>query len=433
MPAERGISKEDSFDGLSDYSLEISDSVIQKIILKQLLVLGRISIVNLAYSLALNVTHLERYLKKLYFSGFLHSYDTSPSGYQAFTFPRLSDKGRSVAQYHLVENAYRGPIPVAFDQYQKQVFAQSIRNAQLISSISKECTQDILCDQDLKVVEESILEGRCLMIKADSGIQYHTVINRFRILLNDVVSIPYAIEINGEIIKVFDASLHFPCDRKESANGANTNSSLSHLPPAFDLRWVRCYRPLIAPYRMYNKEMFEMLYEPYADTYDAALQIKANGGFLLLHSANLQKSDSLYLVDSLRTAAQSSQLSFSFDYAGSIGFPFDVLPVFIFTDEDDDVLDQDVRFGNTYSILMDRLTEEEFMHAFFQCCQQRDFRCEKGLMEYLLQKCREFSVPLRPDLPARLLDRSLSVLDQNGQRKYLSAELMDRVLQAKPC
>ena len=76
-------------------------------------------------------------------------------------------------------------------------------------------------------------------------------------LFRDTICIPYCIEIDGKIIKVFDPAIHI-----ESAGDGG--SKLSLLADESDHRWVQCSRPIVIAGGELTLVMLDLSYNPVA-------------------------------------------------------------------------------------------------------------------------------------------------------------------------
>ena len=93
---------------------------------------------------------------------------------------------------------------------------------------------------------------------------------------------PHAIEVEGQIIRVFDPVVHEPIATPES-------ESLIEAGPAEDRRWVRCRRPLVTVGGELTLDALELTYLPVSGFYRAPLQALANGGVLVIDDFGRQR------------------------------------------------------------------------------------------------------------------------------------------------
>src|SRR6185312_7220514 len=94
-----------------------------------------------------------------------------------------------------------------------------------------------------------------------------------RVLSEDQVWIPYAVEVEGQVITVFDALVHKQVER---------------VPPS-DGRWVLCQRPAVMVGGELTIEMLDMQFSPVTKFYAGPLQMKANNGVLIIDDFGRQR------------------------------------------------------------------------------------------------------------------------------------------------
>lgn len=309
-----------------DSAQELRTVMLEKLILKHLLFSGRQHIETLARGLALAVNSVEAALKRLYEQGMLDLPEACPSGYPALVFPRLNERGKIRAQHYAIENAYRGPMPVSLSQYRRVLELQSFRRDPVHVEALCSALEGVLRDSPPGTPITSVVDvGQSILRQDGSNGKPDRPLQGLGTRLGDAIAIPFAVEANGEIIKVFDPALHLPADRVEGRIG--TATPVHRLLPDWDHRWAWCRRPLVILDRDRAQEGFEPLYEPDTDCYDAPIQIKANGGILLLEWGNGLVPSSPDLMARWKKASECHQERLALGGQADLQFPFDSLPI----------------------------------------------------------------------------------------------------------
>src|SRR5260221_7921548 len=110
-----------------------------------------------------------------------------------------------------------------------------------------------------------------------------TLARRISALLGGPIVVPVALDIGGgDVMTVFDGAAH----RLEANQPA-------------DRRWRRIARPMVQVGGEFQLEMFEPTWEEGARTYGAPLQVKANGGVLLIDDLGRQRVAPKQILDRL--------------------------------------------------------------------------------------------------------------------------------------
>jgi predicted ATPase with chaperone activity len=83
----------------------------------------------------------------------------------------------------------------------------------------------------------------------------------------DAVFVPFAIEVDSQILTVFDPMVHRP---------------VADQPDGVDARWVLCERPYLTVGGELTGDQLELKYQMGSGTYLAPLQMQANNGILVI-------------------------------------------------------------------------------------------------------------------------------------------------------
>ena len=311
-----------------DSEAEINIELLQKLLLKHLLFSGRQHIQTLARAVALSVDRVEAALKMLYRMGMLDCQESCPSGYPALVFPGLSEKGRNRAQHFAIENAYRGPMPVSLEHYQHVVQSQGFRENQGNMETLWDSLKGILSDGMTDNSAPMALEvDPCIVVPQWPTNGSGRFIQLLGSHLGDAVAIPFAVEVDGEIIKVFDPVLHLPAE--SFPEPGSISQSWHPVLKTWDHRWVWCKRPILLVNGLVPERELEPVYEPDTDSYDAPVQIKANGGLFLLDAARGLEKGSQKWLSRWQQASKSQQENLVVAGKAVSRFPFASLPILL--------------------------------------------------------------------------------------------------------
>ncbi len=128
-------------------------------------------------------------------------------------------------------NRYDGPAPVPYRDWVAAVRAQSVRGVRV--------TREMLAQKlDGLIVDEAIFDGIGPAMNSGRAIFFHgppgngktAICQRMAACYAWDVYIPYAVDIDGFVVKIFDEIIHHPVVPREGD-------------PATDERWIRCRRP----------------------------------------------------------------------------------------------------------------------------------------------------------------------------------------------
>jgi len=128
--------------------------------------------------------------------------------------------------------------------------------------------------------------GRAVLLYGPPGNGKTSIAERVSAIYGDIIYVPQAIEVDGQIIKVFDPALHKPVQTNSQEDESNSIRKES-----LDRRYVACKRPVVITGGELTLEMLDLRYDPVAKYYEAPLHIKALGGTFLQGNAATLAAD----------------------------------------------------------------------------------------------------------------------------------------------
>ena len=190
-------------------------SMILDLVVKAIYFAGRPAARQVAAQLALPFNVIDEVLAFMKREQLAEVVGSSGMGEQLYQYS-LSAKGLEKAEEALARNHYIGPAPVPFDLYLEVLKMQSIRNIRLTpQSVEQAVSHLVLDDAVIEALGPAVNSGRSMLIYGGSGNGKSTITGGIGRMLPGEVLIPYAIDINGIIVKVFDPRVHneIPADK----------------------------------------------------------------------------------------------------------------------------------------------------------------------------------------------------------------------------
>ncbi len=201
----------------------------------------------------------------------------------------LTNAGKERASEALRICEYIGPAPIPLESYQVQVQKQTITNEVIsIEKLRKALSHLVLSDDITRRLGPASNSGRAILIYGAAGNGKTSIAEALAGAFEQPVYVPYCIEADGQIIKIFDPSVHTPFP--VSADGSNGNGHPIFLPQMeHDPRWVRCRRPFLLTGGELTLEMLDLQFDPHSKYYEAPLQVKAIGGVFVIDDFGRQR------------------------------------------------------------------------------------------------------------------------------------------------
>lgn len=329
----------------------------------------------------------------------------------------ITTQGRTRAMELLSINHYSGPAPVSMGSYKERVRQQSVRNVEVHSDAMDRAFQHLVIDdKTLWQLGTALNSGTSIFLYGPTGTGKTTIAETLsRVLAEDHIWIPYAVEVDGQIITVFDPLVH---KRVEKA-------------PFGDERWVLCSRPAVMAGGELTIEMLDMQFSPVAKFYAAPLQMKANNGLLIIDDFGRQRIQPEALLD--RWVVPLDRRIDFLTLAGgkTVEVPFEVLVVFATNRDPTQVLGDAFLRRIQTKIKIDAVPDEQFCEIFRRVAGEQGLQCDASLLMELAKFIREtVKEPLRPCYPRDLMNQIRWAAKYEGKQPSLDKAAIMRAVEA---
>lgn len=186
----------------------------------------------------------------------------------------LTGEGRQWALDALRQCQYTGPAPVPIASWQEQVVKQSVTADRVTpDSLSRALAHLVLPDDMVSRLGPAANSGRAMLLYGAVGNGKTSIAESIGHAFPQQIWIPHCVEIDGQIIKVFDAAVHHPVD-----GGSGV-----------DARWVHCTRPVVVTGGELTLEMLDLSFDEVSKTYEAPAHVKATGGVFIIDDFGRQR------------------------------------------------------------------------------------------------------------------------------------------------
>ena len=253
--------------------LDVRQSILEDLLLKVVYVSGSLSILELCEKLLLSFTVTNQLLERLRTDSLCMV--TGMSGNIAQI--AITAQGRARAAELQALNQYWGTAPVSLDSYVRQVRQQSVQKVEVHAAQVRRAFAHLVIDREmLNQFGAALNSGSSILLYGPAGVGKTTIAEILsRVIAEDEVWIPYAIEVDGQIITVYDPAIHKRMQAKEPGN--------------HDLRWVLCQRPAVLVGGELTTDMLDLQFNPVSKFYTGPMQLKANNGVLIIDDFGRQR------------------------------------------------------------------------------------------------------------------------------------------------
>jgi hypothetical protein len=272
----------------------------------------------------------------------------------------LSERGRIAAQEALARNPYVGPAPVTLASFQAQIERQRITNEAVDRPALNACFEGLVVPEHfLRKIGPAINAGRTILLFGPPGNGKTTLATRLGKLFRHVVYIPHAVEIEGQIMTVYDPSLHKRVETEEAPAAGNVARR-----EEFDHRWMPCRRPVVIAGGELQLDMLDLNTSAETRFYEAPLQVKALNGIFLIDDFGRQQVSPEALLNRW-ILPMASRIDFlKLNTGRSFQLPFDELLIFSTNLDPADLMDPAFLRRIPYKIKLYAPTEVEYRAIF---------------------------------------------------------------------
>lgn len=222
-------------------------------------------------------------LEAMRIKGVLESLGSETKGRQLELRYNLSNIGRDWAQDALRQSLYSGPAPVPLEQWQRQVKRQSITNDRVDQAAIAESLKELVISPSLIArFGPAVNAGRGILLYGAPGDGKTSIAQAIALSFKQPVWVPYAIEVDGEIVKIFDPAIHHELPERPEIEVDSASAFARTMTSSSDRRWVRCSRPVVIVGGELTMDMLELRYDPIGLYSEAPLHTKITGGILVV-------------------------------------------------------------------------------------------------------------------------------------------------------
>jgi len=264
--------------------LGMGENHLMRLMLKTMYVRAMESPADLAEELKLHYTVVSQLLESAKDQKLVEIRSTKGERLQSEFNYTLSGEGRNWATDAIKTSQYIGPAPITLEEYTAQVSLQHVTNEQVGPDTLRAGMSDLVVPEALlHRLGPAINSGRPMLLYGAPGNGKTSVALDIGKIFQDIIYVPYCLQVDAQIIKIFDPTIHKPV-----ADEASGLKQLQLRADESDRRWVACRRPMIITGGELTLEMLDLRYNAHSHYYEAPLHLKANGGTFLIDDLGRQ-------------------------------------------------------------------------------------------------------------------------------------------------
>ncbi len=388
--------------------LGVPESLVMDLVVRRLLIEGFSSLASLSRSLRLPVPVIDTVFKHMRGQHLVEIKGMTGNDYNFV----LSQAGKQLASERFQVSQYAGACPVSLKEYYAATKAQAAK-VQVDRRILRQAFSDlVVSDRMLDQLGPAIISHNSIFVYGPTGNGKTSLAERMLRVYQDSILIPYAVEVDSQIISLYDPVVHQPMENDDED---------------VDQRWILCKRPCILVGGELIPSMLELRLDEASGIYAAPLQMKANNGILLIDDFGRQLMSPRDLLNRWIVPLDRRVDYLTLRYGVKFQIPFELMVVFSTNLEPADLADEAFLRRIHNKIYVEAVDASAFDQIFVRVVQARGLQAEPDSAEYLRKLClREGRTELRACYPSDICNILNSIGRYEGRAPIMTKAEMER-------
>ncbi|MBC8351960.1 MAG: AAA family ATPase [Planctomycetes bacterium] len=292
----------------------------------------------------------------------------------------LTDSGLMRARQRNERCTFFGAAPVRLSEYVDSVRAQSIEKSKpRLSDLKRAFSELQLPPAVVSQIGQAVNAGRALFLYGEPGNGKTSIAERVIRAVSEYVWIPRTITVTEEIIRLYDPSMHEAVQFESEDDDFDVANRVDH-------RWVLIKRPTVVAGGELTLEMLECNRNPATGINEAPLQMKSNGGALVIDDFGRQRISTTELLNRWIVPLEKGHDYLALPSGRHIEVPFAQLLVFSTNLDPTQIVDEAFLRRIPYKVEVFDPSEADFRALFCRLAAQMGFSFDPKIVDYLLEK-----------------------------------------------
>ncbi len=342
----------------------------------------------------------------------------------------LTGAGINKAREAMARNEYAGPAPVPIQLYNEAIRKQAAARITVTQRVMRHALSHLVMgEKTLSRIGPAANSGSSMFLYGAPGNGKTSIARAIgNMILGEDMYIPYAVDLEGQIIKVFD-SVNHEVAREDMAGGVGTGTL--RLASRRDPRWIKIKRPFIVVGGELTMAGLDLQFDEVNKFYEAPFQMKANGGMFLIDDFGRQQIRPRDLLNRWIVPLENRLDFLTLHNGRKVEVPFEVLVVFSTNLPPRDLVDEAFLRRIRHKIEIVDPTYEEFKEIFRRMAEYKKVPFDEKGLAYLLQEWYiKRNRKLRSNHPRDILEQLLDNASYLNMEAAMSKELIDRACES---
>ena len=232
-------------------------------------------------------------------------------------------------------------------------------------------------DLQISQLGQAINSGKSMFLFGAPGNGKTSIAKRAIYALGNNIWIPRSITVGGEVIRMFDPSVHTAAPLEKTTSITNDRQ--------IDERWIRIERPTIVVGGELEMKHLEATLNPVTGIIEAPIHVKSNCGCLVVDDFGRQQISSNELLNRWIVPMESGNDFLNLPSGRQISLPFEQLLIFSTNLDPTDLCDEAFLRRIPYKVEVFDPTETQFRNLFDSELERLNFQVEEGVIGNLIE------------------------------------------------
>jgi hypothetical protein len=339
----------------------------------------------------------------------------------------FTDEGKRWTLDALEQVSYAGPAPVTLEEFTYQVSVQKLTNERISFERIRAALGELTFDDS--IVEQcgpALNAARAMLLYGPSGNGKSSLAHALGSVFSDVIYMPYAIIVEGQIIRFHDPSVHIAVSQSELSE----ESEMSFVRAEdYDARWVPCRRPFVSAGGELTLDMLDLRYDAAGHFYEAPLHLKALGGCFVIDDFGRQLASPTSVLNRWIVPLENRVDYLRLHTGKSFSIPFEEMVIFSTNMEPEALMDPAFLRRLPYKIEVGAPSEENYRRIFDKECARQGLTLPGDAFNAIVQRLRkEKGLELAAFQPKFIVDQVVAACRFMGEAPHFEPRFIEYAL-----
>ncbi|NDJ85289.1 MAG: ATP-binding protein [Chloroflexi bacterium] len=396
--------------------LDVPLSIVVDLLMRIIFNEGEVSFKRLVEIIRLEPQVLDTIISRLQHEKLLEVASAGQMGRFAYTYG-ITDEGAKRARDAMERSQYIGPAPVPIDKYIQAIMLQTEDKLDVTQDqVRKGLSHLVLPENFHRSIGPAVNSGTSLFLYGPPGNGKTTIAQAIAELIagTNPIWIPHAVTLAGYVISIYDPLIFNAVERNADENRF------------IDKRWGKWVRPSVTVGGELTMDALELRFDPVAKFYESPLQMKANGGMLLIDDFGRQMMQPQELLNRWIVPLESGYDFMRLRTGQAFQIPFRQLIVFSTNLDPNELVDGAFLRRIQMKVEVKSPDDRMFFQIFGIMSKQLGVPMEKEGFLHLVQKWyRDAGRRMEAVHPRDILKIIKSICTYTGEEPRLTPKLVD--------